>query len=330
MVPGRVGLQLARLVRAAPAGKGWLHEEKFDGYRVLLSRTGVTTRIHSRGNQDWTARLQHAAHALESLRCESCVLDAELIALEADGRSSFSLLQQLFGAADADPRLRVMVFDLLFLDGQDLRPLSQIERKRALAELLAGAPSPLAATGFSIGDGPYAARLACKLGLEGIVSKALDAPYADGRGDSWLKIKCAKSDEFAIIGYTSGHGARQSLGSVLLGRPTAHGRWRYLGRVGTGFDADTIALLLRRLKPTHRPIALENRPRSAQLRGAQPLWVDPQLVVEVEFRGSTRDGLLRQASFKGVRKDRGTASLRPRTRDKARVGAASAGEIARA
>jgi bifunctional non-homologous end joining protein LigD len=153
------------------------------------------------------------------------------------------------------------------------------------------------------------------------VCKAVEAPYQDGRGGAWLKVKCVQSDEYAIIGYTSGKGAREKLGSLLLASACANGEWRYRGRVGTGLDQRLIAQLLALLPTvrTRRPPALASVPSRAQLRGAEPLWVSPRYVVEVEFRGQTADGLLRQASLKGLREDRSIDSLLPRRRDAARV-----------
>jgi bifunctional non-homologous end joining protein LigD len=322
-LPARIGLQLARLVAQAPAGEQWLHEVKFDGYRVLLWRDARQARITSRGDQDWTSKLTATARAVQALPCRSCILDGELITLDAAGRSDFGLLQQRFGESDGERRLRVMLFDLLFLDGEDLRAKPQIERKHKLAALLRDASAPLYLSDYQSGDGPQAARSACAAGLEGIVSKARAAPYADGRGHAWLKIKCIASDEFAIVGYTEGQGARASLGSLLLASAEKDGTWRYRGRVGTGLDERLIADLLRRLATRRlaRPAALSAAPNRAQLRGAAPLWVTPHWVVEVEFRGYTQDGLLRQASLKGLREDRSVKSLSPSQRDRAAVAA---------
>lgn len=320
-LPTRIGLQLARLVDAAPAGNEWLHEVKFDGYRALAWRNGNEVRITSRGGQDWTGKLPDTVAAVERLPCRTCILDGELVTLDTAGRSSFALLQQRFGAADGARRLRLMLFDVLFLDGEDLRPRGQLERKRRLAQLLRHARSPLVLSAYSIGGGARAARAACARGLEGIVAKRIDAPYQDGRGGAWLKIKCVDSDEFAIIGYTRGKGARARLGALLLATPTPKGGWRYRGRVGTGLDERRIDELLWRLAKLHtaRAPELECAPTRGQLRGATPLWVRPRLVVEVEFRGYTDDGLLRQASVKGVRPDRSVDSLRPARRDSAQV-----------
>jgi bifunctional non-homologous end joining protein LigD len=320
-LPSRVGLQLARLVDAAPAGEEWLHETKFDGYRVLAWRDTHKVRITSRGGQDWTARLPASVRAVRELPCRCCILDGELITLDAHRRSSFALLQQRFGEPQCEAQMRVMVFDLLYLDGEDLRPLPQIERKRRLAVLMRHAARPLQLTAYAIGNGARAARAACKAGFEGIVCKAIAAPYQDGRGYAWLKVKCIQSDEFAIIGYTTGKGARVELGSLLLASATGNGGWRYRGRVGTGMDEQAIATLLRRLRGAQaaRAVAVEKAPGRAQLRGATPLWVAPRDVVEVQFRGYTADGLLRQASLKGLREDRTVKSLQPARRDEARV-----------
>jgi len=318
-LPRRIGLQLARLVKEAPEGRDWLHEVKFDGYRVLIWKDGARVRITSRGGQDWSGKLPDMVRSAQALRCDTCILDGELITLDAHRISNFGLLQQRFGDAGGEAKLCVMVFDLLFLDGRDLRPLAQIERKEQLAALFKGVRGPLVLTSYRLGKGPEAARAACREGLEGIVAKRSDAPYTGDRSGSWLKIKCVDSEEFAIIAYTRGLGARESLGSLLLGAPDASGRWRYFGRVGTGLDERTIKQLLARLKKSPQPIALANRPTRVQLRGATPIWVKPQLVVEVEFRGYTEDGLLRQASLKGVREDRSVDTLRPQQRNAAPV-----------
>jgi bifunctional non-homologous end joining protein LigD len=318
-LPSRIGLQLARLVSEAPQGDGWLHEVKFDGYRVLMWRQDGTVRITSRGDQDWTAKLAAAAQAVARLSCRNCVLDGELVALDTGGKSSFGKLQQRFGDDSGEGDLQVMVFDLLHLDGEDLRGLPQLQRKNRLAQLMKGATAPLVLTPFTRGDGPAAARAACEQGLEGIISKAADAPYRDGRAGAWLKVKCVLSDEFAIAGYTTGQGARARLGSLLLASPTDKGGWHYWGRVGTGLSESLIADLLRRVKKMREPVRFANPPSRAQLRGAMPVWVTPELVVEVEFRGHTEERLLRQASVKGLRLDRDVASLRPRERDVARV-----------
>lgn len=320
-LPASIGLQLAKLTERAPAGADWLHEVKFDGYRVLLWRDGDEVRITSRGDQDWTQKLERAAAALRTLPCASCVLDGELVATDAEGRSNFGLLQRRFGEDDQRDSLSVMIFDLLYLDGEDLRPLPQLQRKERLAALLEDVAAPLQLTSFVTGHGPKVAEQACANGLEGIISKAASAPYGDGRSEAWLKIKCVQSDEYAVIGYTTGKGSRAALGALLLATPDAERKsgWRYIGRVGTGFDSAMIEDLLHRFKSAPRPKNLENIPGRAELRGASPVWVKPELVVETEFRGLTEDGLLRQASLKGLRLDRSIRSLESSRRNIART-----------
>ncbi len=326
-LPSSVGLQLARLTGHAPDGRDWLHEVKYDGYRVLLWRDGESVRITSRGDQDWSEKLGAAATAVRELPCDSCILDGELVALDANGRSSFGKLQQAFGE-NGRPGLSIMLFDLLWLDGKDLRGKPQLERKQMLESLLRDASAPLSYAQHLQGDGVHAATEACRAGLEGIICKQAVAPYQEGRGGAWLKVKCVQSEEYAIVGYTHGKGARAELGSLLLARPEA-GRWRYMGRVGTGLNDALIKDLLRRMKAARKAPALEPMPDRAQLRGARPLWVKPELVVEVDFRGFTEDGLLRQASLKGLRRDRSVDSLKPGRRDRASVSAGAARKAAR-
>lgn len=324
-LPAQVELQLARLVSVAPEGDRWLHEVKFDGYRILLWKNHAHVRITSRGNQDWTQRLLATTRAVAALPCTSCILDGELVSLDAKGVSRFGKLQQLFGEAGAEAQLQAMLFDVLWLDGEDLRALPQIDRKQRLATVLAHADAPLHLTPYAHGHGPRAAKQACLHGLEGIVCKDQHAPYQAGRAGAWLKVKCVASDEFAIVGYTTGQGSRGSLGSLLLATPTAKGTWRYWGRVGAGLSERVIPELLKRMQERSTAAALENPPTRPQLRGAHPVWVKPLLVAEVEFRGHTEDGLLRQASFKGLRRDRTVESLRPAQRNRAKVRAAGAG-----
>jgi bifunctional non-homologous end joining protein LigD len=312
-------LQLARLSAQAPPGDDWLHEVKYDGYRVLIWRSGETVRVTSRGEQDWSVRLPELLRAAGRLPCHSCIMDGELVAFDSGGRSDFGELQRDFGTTERANALRVIVFDLLYLDGVDVRSSTQLQRKERLARLLRNCRPPLMLANYELGNGPVAARAACKAGLEGIVCKLITAPYQEGRTGTWLKVKCVESDEYAVIGYTEGQGARARLGALLLAMPTETSAWRYCGRVGTGLDERTIATLLRRLKRTSDPVSLVNPPTRVQLRGATPIWTKPELVVEVELRGHTEDGLLRQASLKGVRMDRSIASLRARRRDAAPV-----------
>ena len=306
--PDAVELPLAQRVATAPAGDQWLHEIKFDGYRVLLFRNRRQLRIESRHGIDYTARLPEIAEALAQLVLDRFVLDGELVALDEDGRTRFGLLQQRL--RDGGP-LTVMLFDLPYLDGRDLRAEPLNTRKALLARLRLPADGPLRIVDTHAGDGAALFAASCEAGLEGLVCKARSSPYRGGRSGDWLKLKCVDSAEFAVVGYTPGKGARRSLGSLLLAVP-AKGRqpWRYVGRVGSGFEEAMLEQLGQRLKPARKPVALDAPPTSAQLLGAVPVWVAPRLVVEVEFRGWTPDGKLRQAAFKTIRDDRRIADLR--------------------
>lgn len=317
MFPDDFGFQLARLHENPPNGDDWLHEVKYDGYRMLARRDGETPRLSSRNDLDWTARLPHIVHAILDLDCHTCVLDGELVVFDEHGHTRFDLLQQQFSHEIADAT-RYAVFDLLWLDGEDQRTLPLHERKAALSRLLKDvvlkqADGALVLSGFIKGDGALAYQRACEAKLEGILSKQIDAPYRAGRGDDWRKAKCVDSEEFLIVGFNRGQGARSELGALLLAEPVGDG-WRYVGRVGTGFNDALLADLQKKLKPAKTAPALRDAPGAKQLRGAKPVWVKPHYVAEIEFRGRTGDDLLRQASFKGLRPDKSPDDLRDNDR----------------
>lgn len=312
-MPGPDDLQLARLVPAAPTGEDWLHEVKYDGYRVLARRRGRSVRLLSRNGLDWTLRLSHVASAVRRLECHDVVLDGELVALDARGHSSFDRLQQQMSTTGRPEETVLFVFDLLYLDGEDLRDRPLELRKRALARLLGDTgQGALRPADYIVGHGDEAFRAACAQGIEGIVSKARDGSYRSGRSGQWLKVKCVASDEFAVIGYTAGKGTRGPIGALLLARPDGE-QWRYAGRVGSGFGGETLELLRTTLKLRKHPPALLNPPTRKTLNGATPVWVEPRTVIEVHHRGITADGLLRQASLKGLRPDKSVADLREST-----------------
>src|SRR6185437_7783005 len=175
--------------------------------------------------------------------------------------------------------------------------------------------SPLVVSGFLRGNGALAYQRACEAGLEGVMSKSVDAPYRGGRGDTWRKLKCIDSDEFVIVGYTPGKGSRGALGALLLAEPRGK-QWRYVGRVGTGMDSAMLKRLHDQLKVAKDKPELSDAPNAKQLRGGRPVWVQPDTVVEVEFRGRTGDDFLRQGSFKGLRPDKSPADLRDSDRAK--------------
>lgn len=297
--------QLATAVENAPAGKTWLHEIKFDGYRILAHLEQGKARLMTRNGHDWTKRLHALARQIETLPVQQAILDGELVALGAGGASSFRELQEALSRKQT-AQLTYQVFDLLYLDGHDLSATPLLERKQALAQLLqaAGFESGGAVrySDHMQGQGPEFFEQACTLGLEGVVSKRIDAPYRSGRSKLWLKAKCGRQNaEFVVGGYTPPAGARSGFGALLLGT-LKDGRLEYAGRLGTGFSSRQLEQLhaqLQRDEIAHSPFA-----PSPMLPGSRGVhWVQPRLVVEVEYVERTRDGLLRQPSFVAVRED---------------------------
>jgi bifunctional non-homologous end joining protein LigD len=328
-LPGWVAPQLATLVGAAPDGDEWVHEIKLDGYRVLARIERGRVRLLTRNRQDWTERFPAVAEAAATLSVKEALLDGEIVALDRSGVSSFQALQQ--GAEGAGGwSLAYVAFDLLFLDGRDLRGQPLVERKKALARLLRGRRGRLRYSEHFDAPGPEVHQRACRMHLEGIVSKRKQAPYVAGRGQAWLKVKCVARQEFVIGGYTDPEGARAELGSLLLGVHDRDGRLVYAGRVGTGFTDATLAVLgkrLRKLGQDASPFSPEG-PRPPA-RGAH--WVKPVLVGEVAFTEWTRDGLLRHPAFEGLREDKPAAQVvreAPRAAPARRIAGGSDADVA--
>ena len=325
-LPAWVAPQLATLVAAAPAGDEWLHEVKLDGYRILARIARGRARLLTRNRQDWTDHFPAVAAAAAALPVKEALLDGEVVALDRAGVSSFQALQE--GAEGRS--LAYVVFDLLFLDGRDLRARPLLERKKALARLLRGRRGRIRYAEHVRGSGPQEYARACRNGLEGIVSKRASAAYSAGRSQTWLKVKCVARQEFVIGGYTDPEGARTELGSLLLGVHDRAGRLLYAGRVGTGFTQATLADLgarLRRLARRTSPFAPEG-PRPPA-RAAH--WVEPVLVGEVAFTEWTRDGLLRHPAFEGLREDKPAAQVvreAPRAAPARRIAGGSAAPVA--
>jgi bifunctional non-homologous end joining protein LigD len=328
-LPGWVAPQLATLVGAAPDGAEWVHEIKLDGYRVLARIERGRVRLLTRNRQDWTERFPAVAEAAAKLPVKEALLDGEIVALDRSGVSSFQALQQ--GAEETGGwSLAYVAFDLLFLDGRDLRGEPLVERKKALARLLRGRRGRLRYSEHVDAPGAEVHQRACRMHLEGIVSKRKQAPYVAGRGQAWLKVKCVARQEFVIGGYTDPEGARAELGSLLLGVHDRDGRLVYAGRVGTGFTDATLAVLgkrLRKLGQGASPFSPEG-PRPPA-RGAH--WVKPVLVGEVAFTEWTRDGLLRHPAFEGLREDKPAAQVvreAPRAAPARRIAGGSDADVA--
>lgn len=298
-IPAFVPPQLARLSDVAPSGAGWVHEVKYDGYRMQLRVVGGKARLSTRKGLDWTAKFPEIA--ADGAKLPDCMLDGEICALDEDGRSNFAALQDALSTGKTGA-LAYFVFDCLFDGDKDLRKLPLAERKAHLKKLLARKRSRriLLSTEFS-GTGNTVLKAACKLGLEGVISKRRDAPYVSTRADSWLKAKCRGGQEVVIGGW---RGAPDKLRSLLVGT-FEKGALVYRGKVGTGFPATLAAQVLGKLKPLRqKESAFQNPPR-----GADILWVKPTTVGEIEYETVTTDGLFRQAAFKGLRLDKSAKNV---------------------
>ncbi|HSL84886.1 MAG TPA: non-homologous end-joining DNA ligase, partial [Thermoanaerobaculia bacterium] len=277
---GELSPQLPTLVERAPAGEEWLHEIKLDGYRLLAYVEGGKARLVTRKGRDWTARLRPLADALvralvDPLPEGEAVLDGEAVALQPDGTTSFAALQQALSEKRPE-RLQLYLFDLLHLEGWDLRESPLAERKALLRRLLpAGAEGVVRYSDHVAGQGEAFQRQACRYRLEGVVSKRADARYRPGRNRDWVKTKCQERQEFVIGGFTEPSGSRTGLGSLALG-VHEDGRLVYAGRCGTGFTAAVLADLRARLDRLERktpPFA--DPPTGADARGVH--WVTPKL-----------------------------------------------------
>jgi bifunctional non-homologous end joining protein LigD len=293
--------QLATLSKQVPAGNDWLHEIKHDGYRILATLREGEVKLLSRGGLDWTEKLPRLAAAVKKLPAREAVLDGEMVILRPDGTSDFQALQRTIGGAHP-AGLTYYLFDVLYGDGYDLRRVPLAERKEVLRALLEGASEPLRYSDHVRGNGPAVFAQACALKAEGILSKLATSLYEPRRTRTWLKIKCARRQEFVVVGYTEPEGSRTGFGALLLGFYDDEGRLVFSGQVGTGFNEETLSDLTSRLESIERSGSpLHSTPRDV-FRGAH--WVEPELVAEVEFTEWTGDGRLRHPSFKGLRFDK--------------------------
>ena len=301
-MPEFVSPQLATLVEKPPQGDQWLHELKFDGYRLLCNLNRGQVRLWTRNQKDWTSKFPTIAKALKALKVPSAILDGEVVALDASGRASFQKLQQSINK-NAGAGLILHAFDLIYIDGFSLTSVPLTERKRVLAELIAplGDSGVLRYSDHVEGNGEKFFRQACEYGIEGIVSKLANSTYDSLRSKSWLKVKCLRRQEFVIAGYTlSDKGIPFS--SLVLG-VYDRGKLIYAGRAGTGFSNKQRVELKKILDGIARPkMPFVAIPKDPGLRKA--VWAEPKLVGEVAFTEWTDEGIIRHPSFQGLREDK--------------------------
>ena len=326
-LPATLQPQLATLVETPPAGK-WLYEIKFDGYRLLSRIDGADVRCMTRNGHDWSRKLPALVAALRDLKLHATWLDGEIVVVGQDGRPDFQALQNAFDAnqaPEATQSILYVVFDVLFHDGEDLRPRPLTERRALLRQLLEAAPPERLRFSESIDGEPKALlESAQNAGLEGLIGKRVDSVYSSGRSTDWIKLKSRLRQEFVIGGYTDPKGARTGIGSLVLGVHDEAGVLQHAGSVGTGFDERTLHTLRQRLTPlrmTASPFAQAvdktNARAKRALQGAQQgttHWVQPRLLAEVSFAQWTQNGRVRHAVFHGLRDDKPAESI---TREKA-------------
>jgi DNA ligase D-like protein (predicted ligase) len=314
-LPNWVKPQLTKLVGEPPEGPEWLHEIKYDGYRMHARLDRGAVRLLTRTGLDWTHKYPAIASALTSLAARQAYLDGELCGIRPDGTTSFSLIQTASDAGNAKA-LVFFLFDLLHLDGEatGARPLN--ERKERLRALLSHSTAPLQYNDYQSGRGRAFYEHACALKLEGVISKRADAPYMPGNRGLWLKVKCLNREEFVVIGWTDPEGARPRLGALLLAYYDPDGRLTYAGRVGTGIDNAELERLWHRLQPLASPAMPLDAAPPRSTRFGSPLvlsrahWVRPELVAEVKYLAWTEDNLLRQVVYEGLREDKPAAEVR--------------------
>jgi len=293
---------LATLAQEIPRGAGWVFEVKWDGYRAIADVAGSEATLTSRNGNDLTARFQNVAKELaKAVKTPDCVLDGEVCALDESGRSSFSAMQQ----AKAGTPIVYYVFDVLEVEGEPVIDLPLVERRKRLEQLLDRRNRTIRLS-ETFDDGEALLAAAKQQQLEGVMAKRLDSRYFPGkRTRDWLKIKTHHEQEFVVAGYTKGTGRRaSSFGSLVLGYYVGD-QLVYAGNVGTGFDSKEIERLLDALRPLRRPDApFREVPKMPKVRKSDVIWVEPKLVVEVEFAEWTHDGRLRAPSYKGLREDK--------------------------
>ncbi|MDX0275768.1 ATP-dependent DNA ligase [Sinorhizobium meliloti] len=295
-MPARVDPCLATLVDKPPQGPDWAYEVKWDGYRLAVHIESGRVRVLTRGGYDWTERFPTIADDARRLAVRSAILDGEAVVLDDQGRSDFGMLQRALGRLPSAIEAGAIVFlsfDLLYLDGRDLRRQPQRERRRLLDALVAGREGAIRLSEEVDADGAELLRVACAHGLEGIIAKHREKPYRSGKGDWWQKITCKRRDSFVVVGFepstVPGH-----LGRLLLAARKGEDLV-YVGGCGTGWSSDLSRELRKLLE------GIVTKAPAVSLKRKNAVFTEPLLVAEVEYRAWTDDGKLRHASFKGIR-----------------------------
>ena len=301
-MPERISPELATLLDAPPEGD-WRYELKLDGYRILARVEKGEVRLQTRNGHDWAERLPDICAALRALPLQSAWLDGEILVVDEEGRPDFQRLQNAFDVGASD-EVRYTLFDLLWLDGEDLRRQPVEQRRAMLAGLLKHNASDRLRYSEDFTDDPRSILdSACRLGLEGLIGKRAGSVYVERRSTDWIKLKCKRRQEFVILGLTPPKGSRRHFGALLLGLHDDQGELRYAGKVGTGFDAAT----LKRVHDNLRPLASKTCPLASPPRGQAfqgVTWLRPERLCEVAFAEMTREGLVRHAVFHGLRNDK--------------------------
>ncbi len=304
-LPEQARPQLATLVELPPGGDDWLHEIKLDGYRTLARIEGQDVRLFTRNGHDWTERYQSVADALQDIGLKSALIDGEVVVQDGQGKTSFPALQDAL-ATGATEKLVFFAFDLLYLNGYDLRQVPLANRKTTLSRLMDAHVTDTGALQVSehvTGNGSAFFAHAARLALEGVISKQADAAYVEGRTKSWQKSKCLLRDDFLIVGYTVSTAAG-GLAALCLAEETADGL-SYVGKVGTGWSAEVAADLRKQLEPLGRKTAPFRRPKGVKANDAS--WVKPELMAEIQYTARTEENAVRHAVFQGLRADKPAA-----------------------
>lgn len=297
--PPFIAPELAQLAPHPPEGKEWLHEIKFDGYRIQAHVQKSKVRLYTRSGQDWSTKFPSLVNSLKKLHLDSAILDGEIVYLDEKGRSDFQLLQNAL-SLHRTSGLIFYIFDLLFYSNQDIRELTLEERRHRLKSLLRQSKGNVRFSDDFQGSGKQVLRLAKKYHLEGIISKNRESPYLSGRNPNWIKTKCFQKQEFVVGGYTEGRNSRGDLGALLLG-VYKNNHLYYVGKVGTGFTEKSLHDVLVKLQTLHQDDSPFDK-KSPKGKGIH--WLHPQLSAQVSFISWTRDEILRGPVFHGLREDK--------------------------